>query len=182
MSLELDDNIVWADASSLKPHPKNSNRHSQEQIERLSNIIKYQGWRQPIVVSKRSDFIVAGHGRLLAARALGLDKVPVSFQHFADETQELAYMISDNAIAAWATLDTEMIKNQLPDLSDGFDFDLLGLKKFNFLNNQTQELIDDAENEEKQKLFMLEVTFSSEADFTEIYQGLTSRGFIVRAK
>lgn len=128
MSLELDDKITWVDISTLKPHPKNTNKHPEEQISRLANIIKYQGWRQPIVVSKRSDFIVAGHGRLEAAKKLGLNKVPVSFQHFDDETQELAHMTADNAIALWADLDIDKIKEQLPDLSEGFDFDLLGVQ------------------------------------------------------
>lgn len=128
MSLELDDKITWVDISTLKPHPKNTNKHPEEQISRLANIIKYQGWRQPIVVSKRSDFIVAGHGRLEAAKKLGLNKVPVSFQHFDDETQELAHMTADNAIALWADLDIDKIKEQLPDFSEGFDLELLGIE------------------------------------------------------
>lgn len=128
MSLQLDDSIKWVDPKSLKPHPKNSNKHPKEQIERLANIIKYQGWRQPIIVSKRSDFIVAGHGRLEAALSLGMTTVPVSFQHFDDETQELAHMVADNAIALWAELDMDSIKEQIPDFTDGFDLDLLGVQ------------------------------------------------------
>lgn len=124
----MDDKIIWVDPLTLKPHPKNSNKHPEEQIVRLSNIIKYQGWRQPIVVSKRSDFIVAGHGRLEAAKKLGLTKVPISFQHFDDETQELAHMVADNAIALWAELDVDAIKEQIPDFSDGFDLELLGVQ------------------------------------------------------
>lgn len=133
MSLELDDSIKWIEPNKLKPHPKNSNKHPAEQIERLANIIKYQGWRQPIVVSKRSDFIVAGHGRLDAAKKLGLHKVPVSFQHFDDETQELAHMVADNAIALWAELDVDAIKEQIPDFSEGFDLELLGLESLDDL-------------------------------------------------
>lgn len=133
LSLEIDDKIIWVDPQTLKPHPKNSNKHPEEQIVRLSNIIKYQGWRQPIVVSKRSDFIVAGHGRLEAAKKLGLTKVPVSLQHFDDETQELAHMVADNAIALWAELDMESIKEQIPDFSEGFDLELLGLESLDDL-------------------------------------------------
>lgn len=52
----------------LRPHPKNPNRHSPEQVTRLAKILKYQGWRVPIKVSTTSGYITSGHGRLLAAR------------------------------------------------------------------------------------------------------------------
>ena len=62
------------DIVNLTAHPKNPNTHNDEQIRLLSEIIRHQGWRNPIVVSSRSGFIVAGHGRLLAAEMLGLKK------------------------------------------------------------------------------------------------------------
>ena len=55
------------DIASLVENPRNPNRHPEKQIEALAKIIQYQGWRNPIVVSKRSRFIVKGHGCLLAA-------------------------------------------------------------------------------------------------------------------
>lgn len=64
------DEIV--DTLKLVPNPKNPNKHPQEQIELLTRIIKATGWRQPITVSKRSGFVVKGHGRLLAAVGGGL--------------------------------------------------------------------------------------------------------------
>ena len=54
--------------SELKPNPKNPNKHPQEQIEKLGEIIRGNGWRQPITVSTLSGMIVKGHGRLLAAQ------------------------------------------------------------------------------------------------------------------
>ena len=62
------------------PNPRNPNKHSEKQIALLSKIIAAQGWRAPITVSTRSGFIVRGHGRLLAARKLGLAEVPVDYQ------------------------------------------------------------------------------------------------------
>lgn len=62
----LYDELVSVDA--LKPHPKNRNKHPTEQIERLAKIIAYQGVRAPIVVSKRSGYIVKGHGTLQAIK------------------------------------------------------------------------------------------------------------------
>src|ERR1041385_791210 len=64
---------------SIKPHPKNPNRHTKEQVSLLARILTEQGWRLPIVVSKRSGLIVAGHARLEAAIQLGLKQCPVNF-------------------------------------------------------------------------------------------------------
>src|SRR5690554_5595895 len=104
MSLERNDKITWVDINELKPHKDNSNRHPKEQIERLAKIINYQGFRSPIVVSNLSGFIVSGHGRLEAAKKLGLTKVPVSYQDFEDAKMELAHLNADNAIALWAEI------------------------------------------------------------------------------
>ncbi len=59
------------DRAALVVHPRNPNKHPAEQIRMLSNIIQHQGWRNPIVISARSGFVVAGHGRLAAALLLG---------------------------------------------------------------------------------------------------------------
>ncbi len=114
----------------LKPHPKNPNKHSKEQIGRLAALIKYQGWRLPIIVSKQSGFIVSGHGRLEAAKLMGLKEVPVSLQDFTSDEQELAFLVSDNAIASWAELDLASINSFVPDLGPEFDIDLLGIEDF----------------------------------------------------
>ena len=68
------------DPAALVEHPRNPNRHPQKQIELLARIIRHQGWRNPIVISARSGFVVAGHGRLAAARQLGVYEVPVDVQ------------------------------------------------------------------------------------------------------
>jgi ParB-like chromosome segregation protein Spo0J len=65
------------DVVDLVPHPRNPNKHDDKQIALLAKIIRSQGWRNPIVVSERSGFIVAGHGRLEAARVLNVEQVPV---------------------------------------------------------------------------------------------------------
>lgn len=122
----------------IKLNPKNRNKHPKDQIERLCNIIKYQGFRNPLIISNRSGVLVAGHGRLLAAKKLKLKTVPVTYQDFDSEEQEIAAGVSDNAIALWADLDLEGINTDIPDLGPDFDIDLLGIKNFK---------IDIAENE-----------------------------------
>lgn len=114
----------------LKAHPQNRNSHPKEQIERLAQILEYQGWRYPIKVSKRSGFITSGHGRLEAAKLLKLKEVPVSFQDYTDEAQEYADLTADNAIASWSELDLSGINSDIVDLGPDFDLNLLGIKDF----------------------------------------------------
>lgn len=117
------------DPAELKAHPRNRNSHPSEQIERLAKILEYQGWRYPVNVSKRSGFIVTGHGRVQAAIKLGCT-VPVVFQDFDSEEQEYAAVQSDNAIASWAELDLAKINLDLAELGPDFDIDLLGIEGF----------------------------------------------------
>lgn len=114
----------------VTPHPKNRNTHNEPQIERLSEIMKYQGWRYPINISKRSGYIVSGHGRLLAALKIGLSEVPVCYQDFESDEQEYANLVSDNSIASWAELDLSGINEDIGDLGPDFNIDLLGIKNF----------------------------------------------------
>lgn len=136
----------------LIPHPKNPNTHPQSQIKILAQNIRYHGWRHPIVVSKLSGYIVAGHGRLEAARELGVSIVPVEYQDFATEDNELAVLVGDNRLAELSSLDL----NGLQDIIDGFkasDFDtilagfeptdldaLLGEQKPDFGDEKEKEL------------------------------------------
>lgn len=117
-------------AKKLKKHPKNPNKHSKEQIERLSKIINYQGQRSPVIVSKLSGFVVVGHGRLEAMQRLGWEKVAVDYQDFENEAQEYAHLTADNAIAEWAQLDLSQINMDILDLGPDLDLDMLGLKDF----------------------------------------------------
>ena len=102
--------------SSLVGHPQNPNQHGDEQIRLLSQIIKHQGWRNPIVVSTRSNFIVAGHARLKAAELLKVKEVPVDFQDFESEADEYAHLVADNRIAELAEVDNVAIVELIKEL------------------------------------------------------------------
>ncbi|RYD84604.1 MAG: hypothetical protein EOP84_05040, partial [Verrucomicrobiaceae bacterium] len=112
------------DPASLVEHPRNPNRHPHKQIELLARIIRHQGWRNPIVVSARSGFVVAGHGRLAAARLLDLSEVPVDVQAFETEADEWAHLVADNRIAELADMDQAGLGELLRDLGEVEDFDL----------------------------------------------------------
>ena len=118
------------DPKSLKDHPKNRNKHGNDQIERLAKLYSYHGIRHPIVVSSLSGFIVAGHGRKLAAIRAGINMVPVVFQDFDSDEKEYAFIQSDNAIALWSDLDLSAINADLSDIGPNFDIDMMGIKNF----------------------------------------------------
>lgn len=154
-------------------HPRNRNKHPDEQIARLAQIIEYQGWRHPIIISNLSGFIVAGHGRLEAAKKLGLKEVPVDFQDFANEEQEYAFLVSDNASALWAELDLSGINADLPDLGPDFDIDLLGIKNFKLDASQDLEappMVDSTQ-------FIVSVHCKDEADMSLVYDEMVRRGY-----
>lgn len=114
----------------IVPNPKNPNKHSDKQIERLAKIIDYQGQRSPIVISTLSGFVVKGHGRLMAMEKLEWEHVAVDYQDYESEAQEYADIVADNAIAEWSELDLELIGAELKDMDFDLDLDLLGLEDF----------------------------------------------------
>jgi len=139
----------------LQPNPKNRNKHPKEQIDRLVELIKYQGFRQPIVVSNQSGYIVTGHGRLEAAKRLALEKVPVVYQDFDSSDQEYAFGVSDNAIGAWADLDLSGINTDLGDLGPDFDIEMLGIKEFSLDPSFTPGSVDDQGQLDQKKIVIL---------------------------
>lgn len=107
------------DIVKMVENPLNPNTHSIEQIQLLSQIIKATGWRQPITVSNLSGFIVKGHGRLAAAKLLKLDKVPVDFQNYSNQSEEYADLIADNRIAELSEIDNTKLTDILQELDTG---------------------------------------------------------------
>ena len=109
----------------LIPYAKNSRTHSPEQVGQIAASIKEFGFRNPILVDGLG--IIAGHGRLMAAQKLGLDKVPTIDCSDMTESQKKAYIIADNKLALNAGWDTAMLSIEMKDLEDeGFDLALLG--------------------------------------------------------
>ena len=113
---------------ALIPYINNSRTHSDEQVAQIAASIKEFGFNNPILVDKGNS-IIAGHGRLQAARKLGLTEVPcVRLEHLT-ETQRKAYIIADNRLALNAGWDNELLSLELSELlKDDFDLDLLGFE------------------------------------------------------
>lgn len=110
----------------LVPYVRNARTHSAEQVAQIAASIREFGWTNPVLVDG-SNGVIAGHGRLLAARKLGLAEVPVIELAYLTETQKRAYVIADNRLAAAAGWDDDLLRLELADLrADGFDLALAG--------------------------------------------------------
>ena len=135
------DELVELD--SLKPNPRNPNKHPEAQLELLANIITKGGWREKITVSRRSGFIVKGHARREAGKMAGGQYALVEWQDYATEADEMADLIADNRIAELAVLDEEAITELLAELeanTDGIDPEMSG-----FTAEQIREMVEKAQ-------------------------------------
>ena len=118
--------IKQVKVESLIPYARNSRTHSDAQVAQIAASIKEFGWTNPILVDGTNG-IIAGHGRLLAARKLGYTEVPVIELENMTESQKKAYVIADNQLAMNAGWDTSMLTLELGDLKEaGFSLDILG--------------------------------------------------------
>src|SRR5262245_23061112 len=102
--------------ADLQPHPRNPNRHPDRQLAAYIKIISSQGWRRPIVVSRRSGCIVKGHGAREAALLAGWASVPVCYQEYPTDADELADLSADNEIARHSRYSQEKLADCLDDL------------------------------------------------------------------
>jgi len=128
----------------LIPYAKNSRTHSPEQVGQIAASIKEFGFRNPILVDGVG--IIAGHGRLLAAQKLGLDKVPTIDCSDMTESQKKAYIIADNKLALNAGWDNDLLKLEITDLQEeNFDIDVLGfdISELNFTAEVDYGILDE---------------------------------------
>ena len=136
--------IEMVPIEKLVDHPRNNNKHSDEQISRLAKLIQHTGFRDPLTVSKRSGFIIAGHCRKQAALKTGLTELPVCYQDFDSEAEEYQYLTADNEIARWAELDHSDLLDNIKELGlADSDLELFGLPEL----KELKELDDENEDE-----------------------------------
>ena len=110
----------------LIPYARNSRTHSDQQIAQVAASIREFSFTNPVLIDSE-DGIIAGHGRVMAARKLGLAEVPCIRLGHLTETQKRAYIIADNKLALNSGWDEEMLGLELADLREAdFDLDLIG--------------------------------------------------------
>ena len=121
--------IVFRGVSELLPYARNSRKHTPEQIDLLAAVIKSAGWTNPCLIADGE--ILAGHGRIMAAKKLGLSRVPCIDLSHLSEVERRALVIQDNRLAEFGTSwDLEMLKIETDFLRDqGFDLDMTGFNE-----------------------------------------------------
>jgi site-specific DNA-methyltransferase (adenine-specific) len=118
--------IETRSVADLIPYAANSRTHSDAQVAQIAASIKEFGWTNPILIDD-DNTIIAGHGRLLAARKLGMEEVPAIILDHLTKAQQRALVIADNQLALNAGWDMDMLKAEIEDLSlEDFNLDLLG--------------------------------------------------------
>lgn len=118
--------VVMTRVGDLTPYARNARTHSDEQVAQIAASIKEFGWTNPILVDGEKG-LIAGHGRLAAARKLGMEEVPVIELTHLTETQKKALILADNKLALNAGWDAELLNLELEELElEGVDLDLVG--------------------------------------------------------
>lgn len=146
--------IIYKHPSELKPNSRNSRTHSEKQIHKIAKSIKKLGFNNPILINKKR-VVIAGHGRLEAAKLLKLDSVPTICLENLTEEQIRAYIIADNKIALEAGWDKEILKIELEELSAldvDFDVTITGFETAEIDLITNFEVIEDIKNEKQDPL------------------------------
>lgn len=141
---------------SLSPYANNSRTHSEEQIEEIARSIKEFGFTNPVLIDELGG-IVAGHGRVRAAKKLKLKEVPCIVLADLSETQRRAYVIADNRLALNAGWDVETLAAEIGLLKEAdFDISVLGFGDDDldsYLNAETPTAVKDGAKELKEDDF-----------------------------
>ena len=146
--------------ADLIPYINNSRNHSDEQVLQVASSIKEFGFTNPILIDEQSG-IIAGHGRVMAAKKLGLDEVPCIILDGLTEAQKKAYVIADNQIALNSNWDLDTLRLEVETLQElNFDLDLLGftadvLDKLLDIEAELPDLPDGDRDPFQQKTFTL---------------------------
>ena len=120
--------ITETNAAALVPHARNARTHSKKQIKQIADSISRFGWTNPVLVDGE-DQIIAGHGRVEAAKLLGRATVPTIRLEHMSETEIRAYVIADNRLAELAGWDQETLAIELQGLIElDFDMDVIGFE------------------------------------------------------
>jgi DNA modification methylase len=125
--------------ASLRPHPGNARTHSKKQVRQIADSIRRFGFTNPVLVGEEGE-IIAGHGRVEAAKLLGLDRVPTVRLAHLSAAQRRAYVLADNKLALNAGWDRELLAIELQGLIDiDFEVELTG-----FSSSEIEIILDEA--------------------------------------
>lgn len=169
--------------ASLVPYARNARTHSDEQVARIAASIREFGWTNPVLVDGANG-IIAGHGRVLAARKLGQAEVPCIELAHLTEAQKRAYILADNRLALDAGWDEELLALEFGELKAlDFDLSLTGFGDDEIaktLGEATNELLDGAPALSPGTTFSVIVDFDNETAQGELLGRLEAEGYKCR--
>jgi len=140
--------VEMVSVSALKPYARNAHTHSKKQLRQIAESIKVFGWTNPILTDA-NNVVMAGHGRLAAAKLVGIDRVPIIRIDDMTEAQKRAYILADNKLAEKAGWDQELLTLELQDLLEmdlGFEVTATGIE-MGEIDVLIEGLSDDADDD-----------------------------------
>ena len=163
--------IEYLPPGDLKPYENNAKRHPAEQIEQIKESIREFGFNDPIAIDK-GNVVIEGHGRLIAAIELGMDKVPVIRLDDLTEEQRKAYTLVHNKLTMNSDFDLNILSLELEDLSD-FNMEIFGFDP---------DILEEAEEQERKDISYHEtisvvIDCENDEEAEEIFQALTEEGY-----
>ena len=175
--------IVSRKVEDLIPYARNSRTHSDAQVAQIAASVREFGWTNPVLVDGENG-IIAGHGRILAARKLGMDEVPCIELAGLTDTQRRAYIIADNKLALNGGWDDELLALELGELNAAeFDMALIGFDagELSAAMGLDEELDGEApkidEGIDYKEKFAIIVDCADEAEQQATFERLDSMGF-----
>jgi len=173
--------IEYVATDDLIPYIHNSRTHSEAQIKQIAASIREFGFTNPILIDDEGT-IIAGHGRVMAAKVLQLDQVPTITLGALSDAQRKAYVIADNKLALNAGWDTEVLLAEIESLQDlNFDTQLLG-----FSADELSEMLNIEEIELKEEsyaeIFNVIVECGDEMEQEKIFNQLEAEGYKCRVQ
>jgi len=175
------DKIERRKVDDLIPYARNARTHSDEQVAQIAASIKEWGWTTPVLIDEDGE-IIAGHGRVMAARKLGIEEVPTMTATGWTKAQKQAYVLADNQLPQNAGWDMDLLKIEMQDLSsEGFDLSLIGFDDGAIMNlalpveegqtnaDEEWEGMPEFEQDDKTSFRHVIVHFENNDDLTEFF-------------
>lgn len=177
-------NVKMMPIGDVVPYEKNP-RLNDQAVDAVASSIREFGFKVPIVVDGKG-VVVSGHTRLKAAKALGLDEVPVIVADDLDDTKIKAFRLADNKVAELADWDESLLIKELEELTDldydmgQFDFELDLDDADGADENGSDDIGDIPDNINVMETFALNVIVKDEAEQAELYEEMLGRGYEVK--
>ena len=171
--------INYKSTENLIPYANNSRTHSDDQINQVASSIKEFGFTNPVLIDEQGG-IIAGHGRVMAAKKIGLAEVPTITLAGLTKAQVKAYVIADNQLALNSGWDFDTLNLEVESLTEmGFDVSLLGLSDLmpDELDEKENNSLSDVKDEDQ---FLLVIECKNETDQNIIYEELLTRNYNIR--